>query len=50
MGQTAETQRALHRKKRQAAALKANLRRRKEMPSEDTSDEAAQASHEESAD
>ena len=48
MSQTPDSARALQRKKRQAAALKANLKRRKEAAAGETPDDPAQASHEKS--
>lgn len=48
MSQHTESARALQRKKRQAAALKANLKRRKAPADNDMSDNPAQDSHEES--
>jgi len=48
MSQTPDSARALQRRKRQAEALKANLKRRKEAAAAEKPDDPAQASHENS--
>ena len=48
MTQDPDSARALARKKRQAAALKANLKRRKDVPASEEAEDAAQPSHEKS--
>ena len=48
MSQTPDSARALQRRKRQAEALKANLKRRKEAAAAEKPEDPAQASHENS--